>query len=503
MEISLMDILSAVRKKWILVLVCTLLGMALLAAYTIVLVEPQYTATAKMYVYKENQTSISSSDVSVNKSMVSTYLVFAQSDSVMDEIAAKMNVYYPNLTSKQLKKMFSGNSINSTEAFSVSFTSSDPQLAQFATNTMIEILPSKVMELVKGSDVGIIDSAKLPTDSDWPLLRNIAIGALLGLVLSAGYAILIFMFDTTIYSRDDLTRNFTQPVLGAIPLMEGMDQVKKKRKKLRFPWQPPEEEHRSVAEDRKRLLNDNSPFAVSEAYRMARTNLLYLPIEHKCKKFVMTSCYQMEGKTTSTINLAIMLAQNNKRVILIDADLRKPRVAKNLGIRYENGLTEYLAGLTPTVAAIKTSHENLYVIPSGKESSLAAELLATGRMGTLLHQLEEKCDYIIIDTPPLNVVTDASVLVNLVDGYILSVRADRSNVNALKQVIGSLEQVNATIFGFLLNSVNPKTGGAYGNYGKYGKYGKYSNYEKAYANDKSDEEEDIIETEPEPATPAK
>lgn len=502
MELSLMDILSAIRKKWVLVLVCTLLGIALLAAYTIVLVEPQYTATAKMYVYldKGEGSSISSSDVSVTKSMVNTYLVFAKSDAVMDQVAETINLVNPDVTAKQLKKMFSGAAIDNTEAFTISFTSSDPELAQVAANLVADYLPVEIASLMQNNaQAEVIDYAKLPTESDWPLLRNIAIGALLGLVLSAGYAILVFMFDTTVYSRDDLTRNFTQPVLGAIPLMEGLDAVKKK-KGFRLPWQPPKEEHRSVTEDRKRILNDNTPFAVSEAYRMARTNLLYLPIEHKCKKFAMTSCYQMEGKTTSTINLAIMLAQNNKRVILIDADLRKPRVAKNLGIRYENGLTEYLAGLTPTVAAIKTEHENLYVIPSGKESSLAAELLATGRMGTLLHQLEEKCDYIIIDTPPLNVVTDASVLVNLVDGYILSVRADRSNVNALKQVIASLEQVNATIYGFLLNSVNPKTGGAYGNYGKYG---KYSNYERAYANDKTDENDDTIETEPEKTASAK
>lgn len=230
--------------------------------------------------------------------------------------------------------------------------------------------------------------------------------------------------------------------------------------------------------DSLRLIDDNTPFAINEAFRALYTKVLYLPIEDKCRKLALTSAFSGEGKTYISINLSITLAKNsqNKRVLLIDCDMRKPRVARILSKYYneqaENGgLSEYLAGIHETPNIVATDISNFSILFSGAESANPIGLINSKRMSDLLDKCSEMFDYIILDTPPVTVVSDAVLLADKINGYIMASRADYSNINSLSEAIGIVKNVGGEVFGVVLSSVNPKnSGGAYKTYRNSGYY---------------------------------
>lgn len=474
MKLSIKDVLVILWKGMALIIIAAIVGALIAGAITFALISPEYTATAKMYVYNEKNDNqyITSGDLTVSKSLVDTYLIIIESNPVLEEVAVKLARTYPEITAHDIQEMISGSAINETEAFFISATCIDAQMAQDIVNTIIEIAPEEIIRVVKAASVEVIESAKLPTEPYWPIKRNMIIGFALGFFISIGYIIIATTVDSTVYGRNELVNNFKIPIIGAIPAFDEESKNNRRRKNLKR-----NDLYQTFG--RKLLLNEKTPFSIAEAYRMARTNIFYLPIEESCKKIVITSAYAAEGKTITSINLAKLLSQTGKRVLLIDADLRKPRVGRYLDISSESGLSEYLAGLAPTVNIVKDGLTGADIITSGKPSSSAAELLATSRMGTLLKEKEPFYDFILIDTPPVNIVTDSTMLANKVNGYILAVRAEYSNVDGLKQVVNALEQVNATIYGMILSNTDPKVE-AYGRYSRYGKYTNYGKYGEKY-----------------------
>ena len=239
--------------------------------------------------------------------------------------------------------------------------------------------------------------------------------------------------------------------------------------------------HASDKEDIARILNEDTPFAVREAYRALCTNMLYLPITDKCRKIAITSAFPGEGKTFVSINLGITLASSatDRKILIIDADMRKSRVMRLLkSNKYSSlsGLSEYLAGIDTVPNVVSSDYQNLDVISSGAEAANPTGLINSPRMRELVAWAEEKYDYILFDTPPVNVVSDALLLNDYINGYLIAVRADYSDVNALSQSLDALEKVDATIFGAVLSSVEPKnTKGYYRSYNKYG----YDSYDKS------------------------
>lgn len=237
---------------------------------------------------------------------------------------------------------------------------------------------------------------------------------------------------------------------------------------------------------REKILNESSSFAVNEAYKAARTNLLFLRTEETCQIIAVTSTFEAEGKTTNCINLSISLAQAGMRTLLIDADLRRPMTDKMFDARSVEGLSDYLACLTSAKSAQDiqslirpTGHENLSILPAGHIPPNPVELLASKRMELMLEELSKHYDYIMIDTPPVSVVTDATVLKNHINGYLIVIRSGQTPRDALTESVMHMKQIDANILGFLLNDVDVKSSYRkysyrYRKYGKYYKYGHYS-----------------------------
>ena len=223
-------------------------------------------------------------------------------------------------------------------------------------------------------------------------------------------------------------------------------------------------------------------FQVSEAYKTIRTNLLFSILKNGCKRIVFSSSSPGEGKSTVSVNTAISLAQANSRVLLIDCDLRRPTVHRFFNISNTPGLTNVLGGLnTLEEAMLDTKYPNLKLLCSGLQVPNPSEMLASTQLQNLLDSLSESFDYIIFDTPPLNVVSDAIPLIKNSDGVVLVVREMISTFTDLDKAVGNLQMVDAKILGLVYNG----SGTSRANKGGY-YHNRYSSYSYAYTSNKKD-----------------
>ncbi|MDE5984752.1 MAG: CpsD/CapB family tyrosine-protein kinase [Eubacterium sp.] len=236
-------------------------------------------------------------------------------------------------------------------------------------------------------------------------------------------------------------------------------------------------------EDQKKILCADSPFVVKEAYNSIRTNLLFTQQGEKCPIFVISSPTANNGKSINTINMAISFAQMGKRTLLIDADMRNPTVHRLFSIPVKNGLSEILAGLTDSITVTKTDIENLSVLTAGKIPPNPAELLSSSRMDKLLEFVKAHYDCVLIDTPPVNLVTDSTAFATKATGYIIIVKLATTDMQEVKMTVNSLRHINAPIVGFIANDANA-SGKRYSSYYKKSysrsKYGYNYSYDYSY-----------------------
>lgn len=231
----------------------------------------------------------------------------------------------------------------------------------------------------------------------------------------------------------------------------------------------------STEVSRSHLIGEKTPFSINEAYKAARTNIMFaLAAEEGCKKVIFTSAEPGEGKSTTILNIAITFAQMDAKVLIIDGDLRKPRAHRYLNLEKNDGLSDLLAGMITVDEAIK-HHEKSGIdcITAGQIPPNPIELLSSSKMGELLEKLSESYDYIFIDTPPITVVTDALSLAKFVNGYILLVRHNYSIHELLERTRQSLQFAEAKILGYIINDIKPMAGLGYSRYGTYSTRYKY------------------------------
>lgn len=226
------------------------------------------------------------------------------------------------------------------------------------------------------------------------------------------------------------------------------------------------------------ILQENASFGAAEAYKIARTNIMFaLAQEAGCRKIILTSALPAEGKTTGCINLAATFAQTNAKVLVIDGDLRRPRVHQYLGEKNREGLADYLAGFAEIADVIRYNEQlNFDYIPAGHIPPNPAELLASPKMGELLEELGSVYDYIFLDSPPVTVVADALVLAKFVSGVLVVAKQKQTPHDMLKKTIASLQFAEVKILGFLMNEAVQK----HGVYRRGYKYGKKYGYGYGY-----------------------
>jgi len=293
-------------------------------------------------------------------------------------------------------------------------------------------------------------------------LFNTLLGAIIGLLLGLGIVVLQEYIDDTVKTPDEIERAYKLPVLSSIadvPELNGDHKTDKT-----------EEQTPSL------IVHVRSREPVSEAFRALRTNLQFVSIDNPLRSLVITSSEPSEGKSFVAGNLAIAIAQAERKVILVDADLRKPKIHKMFGLPKTPGLTNLLLAKEENIEAYlqETEISNLQIITAGTEAPNPAELLASQQMSRLISLLLERAEFVIFDTPPVLVATDAPVLSQKCDGTLLVVRVAQTHHPALLRAIQELSRVQAHIVGIALNGLPTRKGGYY-NYRYYPyQYGYYT-----------------------------
>jgi len=309
----------------------------------------------------------------------------------------------------------------------------------------------------------VVSPADLPEEPASPNhIVNGLLGLTLGLALGVGLAFLRERLDDRLRGRDDLEVAAEAPVLASIPRVPSW---KRKESAVLVTFAEPKS-------------------AAAEAYRTLRTSVLFAMGQSNAKVLMVTSPHAGDGKTTTTANLATVLGQAGKRVVLVSADLRKPRVHQFFGLETKTGLTNVLAGEVSPWQAVRPTHiENLQVLAAGPIPGNPAELLGSDAMGNLLSALAETSDIVIVDAAPVLAVSDALAMVTLTDGVLLVADAEETHRGAVQHARRQLHQVDARIIGAVFNNFDPERAAAYSYYGGYGYYGSPRYEQPAPAND--------------------
>jgi capsular exopolysaccharide synthesis family protein len=305
--------------------------------------------------------------------------------------------------------------------------------------------------------ISLLNPAGVPAQPVSPqVTRDTILGAVLGLMLMVGIAALREYLDDTIKTPDDVGAATPDiPALGAITRFSASSERSRRPSRLAVLQQP-----RS---------------AIAEAYRVIRTNLEFAQSgKGTHKTFLITSASPREGKSTTAANLALVLAQTGQRIILVDADMRRPSVHEVFGTPNTTGLSTLFLMETPNLHGLlrATEVENLQLLPCGPLPPNPAELLASPRMARVIDLLAAEADIVIFDSPPLLGVTDASVVAPRVDGVVLVVDSRRTRAGALKHAVEVLQRGHATVLGVVLNKVKALEGGDY--YYYYSSYRSYA-----------------------------
>ncbi len=308
--------------------------------------------------------------------------------------------------------------------------------------------------MLRVNNVRILDAAKIIRKPIKPKVgTNLGLAAVLGFIAGVGLAFLIEYQDRSIKGHADIERlglNF----LGIIPTIPAGDPANPGVRDLYLQRQPKS--------------------TVAECCRTIRTNLLFLSPDRPVKRLVVTSAGPQEGKTTTLINIGVTLAGGGNKVLLVDTDMRRPRLHKSFGVSNESGLSNLIVGEGNLEAAIKSTEvPGLFLLPSGPVPPNPAELLHTARFAELAKKLGEEFDRVLFDSPPVGAVTDPLVLANQMEGTLLVAKMFRTNRDLVERAVKSLNDANANIMGAVLNDVDIEKR-EYGYYlGYYYSYGRY------------------------------
>jgi polysaccharide biosynthesis transport protein len=307
-----------------------------------------------------------------------------------------------------------------------------------------KIKEQSVIEQVRSANVLLVERAEKPGSPVSPrTMRNMLIAIILGLAGGIGMAFFVEYLDQTIKNPEEAELKLGLSVLGMIPLIESTE----------YPIE--------------KLVEKEPLSPFTENYKAIRTALLLSSADQPPKRLLITSAQPEEGKTVTAINLATAIAQSDYKVLLVDADLRKPRIYKALGLQNTKGLSTYLAGASDMDIIQPGPVHNLSVIPSGPIPPNPSELLSSNRLNFMIRALSEEYDIIIFDTAPLLSVTDGLILSKALDGTIIVAKAGKTGYDEVKRAVKGLRDLNSHILGVIINSFDTKKNEYYYKYYNY------------------------------------
>lgn len=441
---ELQQYLTILRDRLISALVTAVLVFGAVAGFTF-LQTPEYQATNRVFVQTQSGSSVAdlNSGASFASQQITSYADVATTPLVLNPVIDQLDL---DVSAQQLAEQISTTVPPDTLILEITATSEDPAQAAAIANATSESLRTQVAELETAGDEASVQLTAISpaTEPDSPaspsIPRNLAIGLVLAVLAGVVVAILRDLLDNSVRRPDDVEIGLQRPVLAVIPASRDAKHLP--------------------------LISAQQPQSLqAEAYRGLRTNLQFMSLTDGHQSVLFTSTLPGEGKSSSAINLAHVVAQAGNRVLLIDADLRRPSIASYLGLEGGAGLTSVLIGeasLADVAQPLET--EGLEVLASGPIPPNPSELLGSKQMQELLEKASVAYDFVVIDTAPLGAVTDAVVLSHHVGGTVVIAQSERVRRPQLEQSLEKLDAVEARILGVVLNRVHGGSSNTYAYY---------------------------------------
>lgn len=448
--VTIQDYLRVLRERWLVVLLAVLLGLGGAAA-AFFLRPAEYTAKLTMYVSSQggDTTSAAFQGAQLSQDRVTSYVALVSSRRVSESVVRQLGL---TDSPDDLTKQITASSALDSVLIDVAVVDRSPQRAADIANVTGLVFTGLVDELERPVRAGgtqavavrVVQPAVTPENpSSTALPITLALGLLAGLAVGVGGALARNALDVSVKSPDQLREIAEAPNLGNIA-------------------------YDSQVSKRPLTVHEGPQSSRSEAFRQLRTNLRFLDVDSPRKVMVITSSLPGEGKTTTTVNLAIATASAESRVLVIDADLRRPKVGELLGMERNAGLTSVLSGRIHLEQGIQHWGGGLFdVLTSGPLPPNPSELLASRHMAALLRDLRQEYDVILIDSPPLLPVTDAAAVAPATDGAILICRYQQTTRTQLATAVSSLNSVSAPLLGTVFTMVPASGPRAYAQYNSY------------------------------------
>jgi capsular exopolysaccharide synthesis family protein len=433
---ELKDVMAALRSGWWLAAIGLVIGG--LAALCVSLLLPLvYTSHTQLFVSTDDASSTSAvfQGGQFSQERVTSYAELLRGEELATRVVTSLRL---NESPSSLAGRIEVTTVPQTVLLDVQVSDSQPERAQQIASEIGVQFPQMVSQLEQTSNgaspvrIAVVDAADLPTVPSSPqTMLNVVLGALVGLALGVVASLARARLDRSVKKPDEAAELGAAPVIGVVLRHPGLES--------------------------KNGVDLSRMGRVAEDYRHLRANLQFLDVDEPPKVIMVSSALPSEGKTTVVINLALALAEAGRKVTVVEADLRRPRITRYLGLVGGVGLTNILAGTADVSDVTQTYGEDgLAVIAAGPTPPNPSELLASATMAELLEKLRASNDFVLVDAPPILPVADATGLAAVVDGVLLAVRYGSTRKDQLQQAALTVQRVGAKTLGVILNIVPPR-----------------------------------------------
>ncbi|MBQ8985584.1 polysaccharide biosynthesis tyrosine autokinase [Candidatus Saccharibacteria bacterium] len=444
-EINIKDFFSYLKHYILAFIIVGVLAIGGVAVYDTAIKKPVYQAQTTIVIAKADSTNSAAAtlnDVNASQKLATTYGEIAKSELVLNQVIKNLDL---PMSVKDLSKNLTVKPVEDTSILSVSVKSLNAWQASEIANEIAKVFSEEVAKIYKLENVSQLSIAKVPeTPSNNTLTRDIILAFAASVVLVGGFAFLRFYLDDTVKHSDEVEKIYGLPMTGKI----SKNDMKSKK-------------------DSSELVTEKYPKAiVSENIKSLRTNLQFTAIDKNLKTILVTSTNASEGKSFVSANLAISFAQTDKKVLLVDCDLRKGRVHRLFDIPNTDGLSNLLTDELDNIGHYihNTNIKNLDVITCGTYPPNPSELLASRKNKKLLTSLRHRYDIIIFDGAPIGGLTDSVILSNLMDETIIVVKDGSTSRSDLMAARNELSKVGAKVAGVVFNMVNHRSSKYYNYY---------------------------------------
>jgi capsular exopolysaccharide synthesis family protein len=427
-NIDIKDLFKIIKKRIIFISFITICPMIIAGILSFFVLKPVYEGKSTVIVGKDSTDKITQSEVIMYQDLIKTFSEIGKSRLVAENAINNLEL---DIVVKKFMLNLSITPKIGTQIIEISYKSGTSEMASRGANALAQALVEESQKFLPAGSVKVMDNALIPEE---PITPNktlyVSLGFMLGLILSLGLVLLMEYLNNTIKNENSVERYLKLPTIALIPKQNKMVDL---------------------------IVVKEPKAPITEAFKFMRTNLLFSMKNRGLKTLMVCSSIPNEGKTTVSTNIAVAIAQTGKRILLIDCDLRKPSVHRHFNIsKNQLGLVNVILQERKAEEVSIRIEDKFDVLTAGIANYSPSELLSTQKMKNLIKEMEEKYDYVILDTPPIISFTDALTLATEKIGVILVVNSEESKIEICKKSKQILLNINATIIGIVLNKVDKR-----------------------------------------------